>query len=568
MNDCLISQNAIYHSSSKEGISNRGGNQNTIISDNTYVKPEIEEFEGGFRLKHENKKLTLKILKMKIVLFNLLFILSLTVYANNRPNVIVVLADDLGVGDVSYYRQLHSDNIIVETPNIDKLAREGVVFTQAHTPAALCAPSRYGIMTGNSCYRSRAPLGVWGSYEESPVKDTDLTLGRLMQSAGYHTSFFGKWHLGGDYYRLSNPTQIYRAPRSNHETDVDITRMVDGPRQKGFDYSFTLPAGIQDMPYAMYENGEMVPISDDSEVTFITQAMMDKINVKLDKEEGLGDSNWDPHLMGPVLVNKAVDYINNRSNQKEPFFMYYCSQAVHLPHTPADFMDGVKIKGTTPSAHLDMVKELDVQMGMIIKALKARDIYNNTIFVFTSDNGGLNPAATRNSGHMSSSIYRGGKNTPYEGGHLVPFIVSWPDRFRHHHTNSPVLALDIMATLSAITGGAIGEGQALDSYNLLPLLHRDASATTHPFLVTQGGTGQELIIIEDRWKLIIQSDRNGERREPIAFFDLNTNPQEKESQNLINSPEHQVRINAMLDKYNSIRDSKVSTRNLEVGIRK
>ncbi|WP_075590059.1 sulfatase family protein [Labilibacter marinus] len=494
-------------------------------------------------------------------LFILLFI-SLAVFAKDKPNVIVVLADDVGLGDVSHYRRLHSDNIIVETPNIDKLANAGVVFTQAHAPAALCAPSRYGMMTGNSCYRSPSPHGVWGSYELSPIKDKDLTLGRLMQSVGYQTAFFGKWHLGGDYKRLSDPSKIYRAPRTNHERDVDITKIIDGPQQKGFDYSFTMPAGIQDMPYAVYENGEMVPIKDDSEVTFITQLMMDKLDVKLDKEEGLGDSNWDPHIMGPMLVHKAVDYIKAQSNKKKPFFMYYCSQAVHLPHTPSDSLDGIKIKGTTPSAHLDMVKELDVQMGMMIKELKAQGVYDNTIFVFTSDNGGLQRRETIKSGHKSSSIYRGGKNTRFEGGHRVPFIVSWPKEIKHHQTNAPILALDVMATLAAVTKGEINAGQAMDSYNLLPILKEKKNAKSHAFLMVQSGTGKELIIIEEGWKLILKSNKEGTLREPMALYDLNTNPEEKEDLNYIDSPEHKSKIDALLKKYNQTRDSKIKTSNM------
>ncbi|MCG8514156.1 MAG: sulfatase-like hydrolase/transferase, partial [Halanaerobiales bacterium] len=169
--------------------------------------------------------------------------------AEKKPNVIVVLTDDVGLGDISHYRMMHSDNIILETPNIDKIAESGMVFTQAHSPAALCAPSRYAIITGNSCYRSPFPWGVWGSYQKSPIKDDDLTLGRLMQNAGYKTAFFGKWHLGGDYYRKDDPTKIYRGSRDKPEMDVDITKIIDGPNQKGFDYSFTFPAGIQAVPY-------------------------------------------------------------------------------------------------------------------------------------------------------------------------------------------------------------------------------------------------------------------------------------------------------------------------------
>ena len=254
--------------------------------------------------------------KRNYIIFLVAFFISISVFAEKKPNVIVVLADDIGVGDISHYRKMHSDQIILETPNIDNLAQTGTVFTQAHSPAALCAPSRYAIMTGNSCYRSPFPWGVWGSYQESPITEEDLTLGRLMQAAGYNTAFFGKWHLGGDYYRKNQPGVIYRGDRSKPQLDVDIRKIIDGPNQKGFDYSFTYPAGIQAIPYAAYENGEIYPYSEKPvEIGYISQENMSKIGVKLDKLEGLGDLNWDPRNAGPMLAEKGVKYIQNYANR-------------------------------------------------------------------------------------------------------------------------------------------------------------------------------------------------------------------------------------------------------------
>lgn len=323
------------------------------------------------------------------ILFLIVFCISVISIAQQQPNVIVILADDIGVGDISHYRRIHSDNIIVETPAIDQLAKSGMIFTKANAPAALCAPSRYAIMTGNSCYRSPVPWGVWGSFQESPIQPNQLTLGRLMQKANYATAFLGKWHLGGDYLEKGSTTKIYRGNRSKPETNVDITKIINGPQQKGFDYSFTLPAGIQDYPYAAYENGNMYPLKKDSKVAYISQENMTKIGVKLDKLEGLGDSNWDPHDIGPLLVSKGMEYIQNNAHKEKPFFMYYCSQAVHLPHAPPAYLNGKKVAGTTPTRHLDMVKELDIQIEMLIETLKKEGIYKNTIFIFTSDNGGL-----------------------------------------------------------------------------------------------------------------------------------------------------------------------------------
>ncbi len=500
----------------------------------------------------------------KNILSIVLSIVGTIVFAQGRPNVIVVLADDIGVGDISQYRRLNSENIIIETPTIDKLAKEGIMFTDAHSPAAFCAPTRYAIMTGNHCYRSYAPRGVWGCYQPSPIEPDQLTLGFLMKQAGYKTSFFGKWGFGMDFARKDNPNTIYRGPRNKPELDVDITKIIDkGPQQNGFDYSFMYPAGIQAAPYAVYENGIMKPLNKNSEIVRITQKNMDKIGFKLDKMEGLGDSYWNPFNAGELLVNKAVDFIEKSSESEEPFFMYYCSQAVHKPHTPSKTLNGNKIAGTTPSNHLDMVKELDVQMNMIVNALKEKGVYENTLFIFTSDNGGLLISETIKSGHSSNDTYRGGKNQAYEGGHRVPFIAHWPNKIKSNSiSNKPILGIDIMATLADLTNQKIDKNQAMDSSNLLPIILEGKDIEPHPFLINQSGTGKEAMITENSWKLIIKianEDNFEENQKRIALFNLNENPSEIEEQNLINHPNYQDKVTHLLNTYNKTRYSKANT---------
>lgn len=482
-------------------------------------------------------------------------------FAQNKPNVLVVLADDIGLGDISHYRKQHSNNIILQTPNLDALAKSGMIFNDAHAPAALCAPTRYAIMTGNHVFRSDAPWGVWGAYMPNAIKQEDITLGTLMKSAGYNTAFFGKWGIGSNFYRKDDATKIYRGNRSKPEVDVDITRIASkGPKEHGFDYSLMFPSGIQDVPYAIYENEVWLPFAADSEIGYISQEAMTKKGVKLDKSDGLGDTNWDPHHMGPLITEKAIDYIERQDSNK-PFFMYYCSLAVHLPHTPSKNMNNQDIAGTTPSKHLDMVKELDIQMGMIIESLKRTGLYENTLIIFTSDNGGLLGKPTINSGHSSSDIYRGGKNQPYEGGHRVPFIASWPGRIKpNSQSDIPVLGLDILATLAGLTDQKLDEHEAMDSSNLLPILMGTENQTEpHPYLMTQGGTGKEVIIVKDGLKLIMQSDLQGIQREPIALFNLADNPSERESENLINKPSYKNKIEQLVNAYNNIRDNKVAT---------
>ncbi|MGC6430285.1 MAG: sulfatase family protein [Jejuia sp.] len=491
------------------------------------------------------------------------FVLCYKSFSQNKPNVIVVLADDIGTGDVSYYRNLVSKDIVVETPTLDKLCAEGMVFTDAHSPAALCAPTRYAIMTGNHCYRSYAPWGVWGSYQQSPIEDNQLTLGKLMKNAGYTTSFFGKWGFGMDFAEKDDASKVYRSARKQHEIDVDITKVIDkGPIQNGFDYSFMYPAGIQAEPYAVYENGIMMPLKEDSEIVLMTNERTKKMGFKLDKKEGLGDSNWNAFNAGSLLANKAVDFIKRTTNNNESFFMYYCSQAVHKPHTPSKVLNGKPIAGTTPSNHLDMVKELDVQMEMLIQTLKEQGVYDNTLFIFTSDNGGLQVSETLKSGHNSSGIYRGSKNQCYEGGTRVPFIAWWPGKIKAGTiSDEPILGIDVMATLADITNQSIPENQAKDSASLFELF-KDGSAKVHDFLITQSGTGKQGMITKDGWKLIIQFDKKDQSystMKPMALFNLRENITENESANLITDNAYKNKVDELFTLYKTTRNSNLPT---------
>ncbi|RED96022.1 sulfatase family protein [Marinoscillum furvescens] len=474
--------------------------------------------------------------------------------AQNKPNVIVILADDIGTGDISYYQRLTGGKVVVETPNIDELASEGVVFTNAHSPAALCAPSRYAVMTGNATHRSYRPWGVWGAYERSPLEPTDLTLGKLMKSAGYRTGFLGKWHMGGDWKLKSNPNEIYRGPRYKPELDIDITKRIGGgPQQNGFDYSLTLPSGVQDVPYAVYENSQWMPLHANSEITYISQEKMDKLNVKLDKSEGLGDSHWDPHHIGPLLAGKAVAFIER--NASKPFFMYYCSQAVHLPHTPPDSLNGKAISGATATKHMDMIVELDQQIAMMVAALKKQGIYDNTLFVFTSDNGGLMRKKTLETGHRPNSIYKGGKNQIFEGGHRVPLIVSWPKELSHGKTNTLVAGYDILATLAELTGQSTGAGQAMDAKSFLSVARQpEQSHTIHEHLIIQGGTSREVAYYEGDWKLVVQFDKKDQTdktRTPKALYHLKKDI--RESNNLLTT--QPSRAEKMFTRFNELRQA-------------
>ena len=244
--------------------------------------------------------------------------------------------------------------------------------------------------------------------------------------------------------------------------------------------------------------------------------------------------------------------------------MYYCSLAVHLPHSPSKMLNGKKIAGTTPSAHMDMIKELDVQMEMLIETLKKKGVYDNTIIVFTSDNGGLLGKETMVSGHRSSDIYRGGKNQPYEGGHRVPFIASWPGHIKAKSvTDTPIVSLDILGTLADLTNQKIDENQAIDSASLLPMILGKNKADLHPFIISQSGTTKEAVIIKDGWKLVIsfdKKDKSDSIRTPYALYNLKDNIEEKEGQNLINEANYKAKIDELFTAYNNVRDSGTKTK--------
>ncbi|WP_111979230.1 sulfatase family protein [Algibacillus agarilyticus] len=482
------------------------------------------------------------------------------------PNVVVILADDIGVGDISYYTDRFMDkSAVVRTPNLDQLAADGVWFNDAHSATALCAPTRYAVMSGNNNYRSYAPWGVWGAFKPNAISRSELTLGRVAKRAGYKTGFVGKWHLGGDF-KLKNRDKIYRGDDRGLLNQVDLTHVAGGgPADMGFEYSFMLPAGIQGPTYLAYENEKWYPLTADSSIVHINENNVLDPRIISDKGPGMGDSHWDTKNIGHVISQKAVDFVNQQTTNK-PFLLYYASPMAHRPHIPPATFDGVAVAGAAPSAHLDMVVELDLQVARIINALKDQGVYDNTLIIFTSDNGGLaNVPASLKAGHKQSGIYRGGKNAAHEGGHRVPFIAVWPNHIPSgQFKNESIMVQDILATVAAVSGKPLQDNEGLDSNDLLPLLANQVTnqiTTTayHPreFLMLQAGSRTEVIFVKNGWKLIIDTDHKLTKFEPTALFNLNTNVVEDEKFNLLLSQPQKV--DAMLAEYLTIRNSGIPT---------
>ncbi len=504
------------------------------------------------------------------VLITLLLVSSTTAFAlaqsteqPPRPNVVLILADDLGLGDISFHvRTIQKKEPIVETPTLDALAQQSLWFTDGHSATALCSPTRYCIMSGNNNYRSHAPWGVWGTFRESAFRRGEATIGTVLRDAGYQTGFIGKWHLGGDF-RDTKTGDIFREQsRGNPDATVDVTQFIDrGPRFCGFDYDFTLPCGIQGPIYICYENEKWYPLNADSDILYLTRELA--INAKdiSDKGSGLGDTHWHTEKIGDLISQKAVDFIHRSAQHEKPFFLYYCSPMVHIPHCPPETFDGNAVKHQTPSLHTDMIIELDLQIKRIADALKVTGQFNNTLLIVTSDNGGLrNHRDAIAAGHHSSGGWNGSKNSPLEGGHRVPFFALWPNQIKTGITHEPVINSDMIATFAALTKTQLPKGQALDSNNLLPLLLGNTSSYhAREQLLLQAGSKHELIYRKDPWKLIIQSNHAVTKFEPIALFNLQTNPDEDPADNLIEHPEHATRATNLFEEYMHIRTNGIVT---------
>lgn len=475
-----------------------------------------------------------------------------------KPNVVVILADDMGLGDVGRHHLERTGNApLAPTPAIDALWNEGMWFTDAHSPAALCAPSRYSVMTGNYNYRSYKPGGVWGAFDLSALSESDTTLGTVAQAGGYTTGFVGKWHMGGDFYKTGTTIIARQTDDESTPEQVDMSVWIGkGPQNLGFNYDFTVACGVQGPTYVAHENGVWYPWGTGSTLIYY-----DDPDFISDKGPGIGDSNWNSRELNMLLADKAVNFIASSAAGEAPFMLYYCSPAVHLPHTPPTAIDGDPIAGTTPSDHLDMNRVLDLEVKKIVDALKAAEVYENTLIIFTSDNGGLNDSDAEAQGHRSSGGFRGTKNSRYEGGHRVPFIAVWPSVIPANTTiDAMVNGSDILATIAEVMGSSFPADQAKDSHSLFPIFLGDTDHEPRTEMMQQGGSTPEIMFRDGPWKLIIESSVGHNSlvqadTTPVALFNLDDNPNETESSNFINDSAYASRVSSMYGRYWAIREA-------------
>ncbi|MEO0795279.1 MAG: arylsulfatase [Verrucomicrobiota bacterium] len=479
--------------------------------------------------------------------------------AQAKPNIVLIMADDVGPGDIGrQHTERTGQPALAPTPTLDTLANEGMWFDDAHSPTSLCAPSRYAVMSGNYNYRSSAPWGVWNAYGQNAITASDTTLARITKRAGYYTGFVGKWHLGGDF-RRNGSTQFYRG-RDEDATaaEVDLNTWVSGgPSSYGFDWNFTVPTGVQGPVYLAYLNDSWDKFGPASQIIHLDEnTALDPLFVS-DKGPGPGDSLWSAYTLNQKLASNAVSFIQDASSRSEPFFLCYWSPAVHIPHAPEVSLDGEPIRGTTPTYHLDMNRVLDWEVSKIVDALKSTGEYNNTVIIFTSDNGGLFDWQAQNAGHNSNGgLVRGHKNSYHEGGHLVPLIVTWPGVVAPNSRSDHMInGTDFVATIASIAGVQVTSGEAKDSHDFSKLLKGDSTYQPRSELILQSGSAQDVMFRQGDWKLVLDSNFAANVFTPIALYNLQSNPGENESGNLVNDPTQATRVQTMRDRYLALRNS-------------
>jgi len=407
------------------------------------------------------------------------FALPLTLQAaeSAKPNIVLIMADDLGIGDVRCY----NDQSKAPTPHIDRLASQGVRLTNAYSPAAVCIPTRYGLMTG------RYPFRLQGGPHIGPVVAKDrMTLGSMLQQQGYETACIGKWHLGFEGGFKFDCNQPLRG----------------GPVDRGFDFYFGLQASTDDPPYLYIRNDRCTaPLSGRVEDN-IEKGYTSHYQGKFWRAGRIGE-DFKFEEAQDRLTDEANAFLrrHHAANSDQPFFLYFPFTAPHAPWLPAEQFQGKSECGP----YGDFLIHTDHVVGQVLKQLDDLGYRDNTLVIVTSDNGPLwfEPDVEKY-GHDASHIFRGRKGDIWEGGIRMPFVARWPGKIAPGSTSNDVISLvDMMATFASVVGAKLPEGSGIDSHNVLPaLLGKQTEQPLRPNLVLQSTMQKRLAIREGPWKLI------------------------------------------------------------------
>ena len=456
-----------------------------------------------------------------------------------QPNMVFILADDMGYGDV----QALNPHSRIDTPNLDSIAAAGMTFIDAHTPSAVCTPTRYGLLTGRYCWRSRLKRGVLNGYGAPLIEPSRPTIASFLRKAGYHTGIVGKWHLGLDL------------PKAVDGKGLDFSKPVgNGPQERGFDFSYIIPASLDFPPYIYIENGRVTnpDTVNQPAVKFPGFLRNGPRSKDLVMEDCLDD-----------LLEQATRYIHKQSQTDQPFFLYFPLPAPHKPVIPHS-----RFRGKTKlGIYGDFVAQVDWTVGEVLRTIRNSGIEDDTLVVYSSDNGSYmyrndtNPdhvtdstvQAYQSKHHKANHVFRGTKADIWEAGHRVPFLVRWPGKIaRGSQCQETICLTDFFATAAEIVGQDLPAGAAPDSFSLFGLFQGKSWKTPRAPVIHHSAAGM-FAIRSGQWKLVLGNGSGGRQapkgqpfRKPYQLFDLNKDVEEQH--NVINEyPEVAEKLEALCE---------------------
>ena len=431
-------------------------------------------------------------------------------FAAEKPNIVFILADDIGYGDLGCYGAK-----LVKTPVLDKLATEGCRFMDAHSPASTCTPTRRAFLTGTYSWRQQPGSAIAPGDAPASIQPGTFTVPSLLKEAGYKTGVVGKWHLG-----LGGEN----GPDWNGE-------IKPGPLEIGFDYAFLMPATGDRVPTVYMENHRIIGLDPADPIQVSYKEKIGTVPTGAENPEllklkhthghdmtivnGVGRigwmtggkaARWKDEDMADTYAKKAINFIEQ--SKDGPFFLYLATHGIHVPRVPNARFVGTSQAGTRG----DAIQELDDTVGQVLAALDRLKLRENTLVIFTSDNGGVNDDGYEDFGpeeHLMNGALRGTKGTLYEGGHRVPFIARWPGKIKAGAQSSALIAhLDMAATFASLTGVSVPADGALDSFNVLPALLGESQTARESAIFHNGGIQGPLTLRMGSWKFI-QPGRGG-----------------------------------------------------------
>lgn len=478
---------------------------------------------------------------------------------DSHPNIVFILADDLGYGDPGCY----NDESLIPTPNVDQLATQGMRFLDAHTPSSVCTPTRYGILTGRYCWRTRLKRSVLWPWDPPLIEPERLTLPEMLQQQGYVTGCIGKWHLGWDWplengKYVTDEFQGFTLPapqRAAWAARIDFSQATrGGPNDHGFQHYFgddvpNFP------PYAFIENRKTVELPTVSKPA------------NYFGHPGPATPAWDLSLVMPEITRQAVKFIENcRAEEDRPFFLFVTLTAPHTPIAPSPHFIGKSTAGW----YGDYVNQVDWTVGQIHQALERNHFTKDTLFIFTSDNGspqrnGKNMSgpigSVKELGHDPSRPWRGMKSDAWEGGHRVPFVAVWPKHISANTVSEePIILTDLMRTIAGLVDFQLDENSAEDSFDIRAALITENGSKDrqpiHDHLVHHSGNGM-FAIRQGPWKLILGQGSGGFTKyrppadaPPGQLYNLVSDPAEQD--NVYNQhPDLVLKLTRRLDEIKS-----------------